>query len=232
MEKAQGIGARKILKNNPAAYESAMRAFMQVEYAVLRGVNETNNWLPVPLFANPDIHDGQFLIDLETKSITVLDFGQAIKISNQEREFALDLLRVISNAESVPSSETLIQKYATLFLKKKISLNKTELTDLLARGDRMDVFVHLLSTLSRSGFEVPLPTVHWVLAANRLIKLGEKVHLSPESSIKWMLGMRKLNLPLGAFNAAKDMADKVKGSFSSAPSGGSGLQCSALFSAM
>lgn len=235
MEKAPGVGARKILKTDPAMYESAMRAFMQVEYGILRGVNQTQNWNPVPLHANPDIHDGQIMIEAATKTVTVLDFGQALNISNQEREFAIDILRIISRAESTKSAYNLIQKYSLLLQNKKVYLDKSKLESALNKGERMDVFVHTLSVLSRSGLEVPLATVHWVLAANRLIKLGEKVRLSPESSIKWMLGMRKIGLPLSAFNAAKAVSDNVKDSFSR-PNRGSQIapapmRCSSIFSA-
>lgn len=231
MEKAPGIGARKVLKSDPAAYESAMRAFMRVEYGILRGVNQTDNWIPVPLHANPDMHDGQILIDVANRTVTVLDFGQAIKISNQEREFALDILRIISKAESLDSTVDLIQNHSKLLLGKKILMNRNDLAEVLQKTDRMDVFVRLLSAMSRSGFDVPLSTVHWVLAANRLIKLGEKVRLSPESSIKWMLGMRKLGLPLSTFNAVKSVTEKVAPSLmkTGRPRKGGPVRCSHLF---
>ncbi|MGZ3805389.1 MAG: hypothetical protein ACXVB4_14330, partial [Pseudobdellovibrionaceae bacterium] len=209
MEKAQGKGARKILKTDPATYESAMRAFMQVEYGILRGVNQTGNWLPLALEANPDIHDGQIMIDVPTNTVTVLDFGQAVEISNQEREFALDLLAIISKAESLDSIERIVQKYSQSIQNRKVKLNRDELAKILKSDERMDIFVHLLAQLQRAGFEVPLPTVHWVLAANRLVKLGEKVRLSPESSLKWLIGMRKVGLPLAVFNAGKDLEEKA-----------------------
>jgi|GEM_PF-2104808 Zn-dependent protease with chaperone function len=209
MEKAPGSGARKILKKDPKTYESAMRAFMKVEYAALRGVNEKKNWIPVTLHANPDVHDGQVMIDVPNKTVTILDFGQALEISNAERELALDILRIISGVESPAASEKLMQKHAMALQNKKIKLDQKELAEILQRPDRMDRFVHLLSLFNRSGFEAPLSSVHWVLAANRLIKLGEKINVSAESSFKWMLGMRKVGLPLTAYNAGKTAADKV-----------------------
>ncbi len=230
MEKAPGSGARKILKNDPATYESAMRAFMKVEYGILRGVDQTQNWNPVPLHANPDLHDGQVMIDVNNRTVTILDFGQAVEISNQEREFALDLLRIISKVESVPSAMGLIQKYSMAMQNKKIDLKSADFVSALNRSDRMDVFVHLLSSVSRAGFDVPLSTVHWVLAANRLIKLGEKVRLSPESSIKWLLGLRKVGLPLVTFNAGKAIADKIKGVLSPTKQMLPAPRCSAIFS--
>ena len=213
MEKAPGIGARKVLKNDPASYESAMRAFMQVEYKVLRGVNETDNWIPIELHANPDVHDGQIMIDVANRTVTILDFGQAIEITNSERDFALDILRIISKAESTDSVIELVQKY---YNKPNLNLNKRELTKILKSDDHMDVFIHLLSFLGRANVDVPLSTVHWVLAANRLIKLGEKIRISPEASIKWMLVMKKIGLPLTAFNAGKDIKDTFDNHVSSA----------------
>jgi hypothetical protein len=234
MEKAPGVGARKILKNDTATYESAMRAFMEVEYAALRGVNQTENWIPIELHANPDIHDGQIMIDVPNKTVTVLDFGQAVEITNQEREFALDLLAIISKAESLDSIERIVQKYSQAFQNRKAKLNRTELANILKSNDRMDVFVHLLAQLQKAGFEVPLPTVHWVLAANRLVKLGEKVRLSPETSLKWLIGMRKVGVPLAGFNAAKALKAKVMDAMA-APSktatsaSETGNFCSAIF---
>lgn len=210
MEKAPGSGARKILKNDPKTYESAMRAFMRAEYEVLRGVNEKRNWIPVPLHANPDVHDGQIMIDVPNRTVTILDFGQALEISNAERDLALDILRIISGAESVSSAQQLIQKHALTLQNKTVTLDKKDLALILKRGDRMDVFVHFLSLLNRSGIEVPLSTVHWVLAANRLIKLGEKIGVPAEASFRWMLTMKKVGLPLTAYNATKSMGDKAR----------------------
>ncbi len=111
-------------------------------------------------------------------------------------------------------------------------MNQSDIAEALEKADRMDVFVHLPSAISRSEFEVPLSTVHWVLAANRLIKLGEKVRLSPESSIKWMLGMRKLGLPLSSFNAVKSTSDRVKVIIARPSERKSGVpvKCSQIFS--
>lgn len=209
MEKASGVSASKLLKTDPKAYESAMRSFMQVEYGLLRGVGSGKNWVPIGTFANPDIHDGQLMIDVSTKTVRVLDFGQAIAITNLQREFALDLLLIISGALSPVRAATIISNHAKNFGTDKVLLSLGDLEDVFARKDRMDKFVHLLATISNAGFEVPLATVHWVLGANRLIKLGEKVRLPAESSIKWMLGMRRVGLPLSAYNAGKSICEKL-----------------------
>ena len=42
---------------------------------------------------------GQVLIDKDTKTATILDFGQAVPISNEDREGGLDLLTVIGKAD-------------------------------------------------------------------------------------------------------------------------------------
>jgi hypothetical protein len=49
------------------------------------------------------------------------------------------------------------------------------LEPILARQDRMDCFIHLLSLLSRNGAKVPISSVHWVLGLNRQMALAEKI---------------------------------------------------------
>lgn len=211
MEKAPGFGALQILNENPKMYESAMRALMTVEYGILRGASGQNT-SPIPMYANPDFHDGQVLIDPVTKTVTIIDFGQAMEISNAERDFALDVLSIISKAEGVSSALRLLQKNIKTFSGKDIYLDSEEVRKILAKKDKMEVFVHLFSYLERQGFEAPLSVVHWLLGANRLSKLGQKVHVPIESSFAWLIGMRKIGLSLSAFNGGKKFLEKFAGS--------------------
>lgn len=214
MEEAQGITAKKMLKQNEAIYKEAMRALLEVEYDILRGVSGTMNVQPTPLFANPDLHDGQVLIDEKTKSVTILDFGQAIEITNQQRDFAIDLLRVISNIQSTESAAKLIEKHAEALGTKNLKLDRAKLREILSRTERMDKFVHLTSLLERSGFKVPLSSVHWVLGANRLIVLGKKTGLSVETMFRNLLLMKKAGFETGTYNQARKTWQGTKSALS------------------
>jgi hypothetical protein len=212
MEKAPGKTAKKILKTDPESYGSAMRAFIKVEFGVLRGVAEKHNWIPVETHANPDIHDGQILlmIDPVQRILTVLDFGQTVPLSNAERVFALDLMRIISKAESAENVVRLIEKYRNLLGGKGQSLPLSKVKKMFLKKDRMDIFVHFLSLLEQSDHDVPLAAVHWVLAANRLIKLGDKVGVNQEQAFEWLVGARKLGVPLTAINAGFASVEKFR----------------------
>ncbi len=74
----------------------------------------------------------------------------------------------------------------------------------------MDTFVHLISWLDRSGYQLPLSCVHWVLAANRAIILGEKVGIKTEAHFRDLVAMRKAGLPLGAANAAQPVLSFIE----------------------
>lgn len=201
MEKAPGVGATKLLHDDPAAYNSAMRALMTVEYQMLRGVvgKETS---PIPLFANSDFHDGQVKIAVQGKIVTILDYGQYVEISNAEREFALDLLMIASRKLDDASAFQLLEKNIKLFSSKKIDLDPKELSKILRSADTMEVFVYLVSYLERVGFEVPLSVVHWQFGADRLTKLGGKIGVPLRKSIDWLLNMRKSGVSLSDINAA------------------------------
>lgn len=211
MEKAPGRGARKILAEQPDVYKTALRALAKIEYGVLRGVGEKNNIVPVRLIANPDLHDGQVLIDVEKKLVTFLDFGQALPISNLEREFGIEILRAISKADRVGETAKLIEYQIKRLGKRDVVLDLRELSKILSKNDRMDIFVHLISFVGRSGYEIPLSTIHWVLAANRLIKLGEKVGYPIEKQFRNLVITHKVGLSTNFYNAAKLAWDKVEG---------------------
>ncbi len=190
MEKAIGSGARSVRANDPKTYASAMKALSETEFDLLMGIGPNGKPHPVPLHANPDFHDGQVLIDPTTRRVTIIDFGQAVPITNTERDFGVDLLRVISGAESPQSAARLLG----------IPSAETEVASLLAAGERMDRFVKLLSLLERSGKPVPISTVHWVLAVNRQIALGEKIHLDIYSRLRTLLLSRKAGLSQSFYN--------------------------------
>ena len=199
MEEAKGRTARKVYNEDKELYQEAMDAMAAAEFGVLRGVDSTGNWKPRPLFANPDFHDGQVLIDKDSKSVTILDFGQAVPISNEDREGGLDLLTVIGKADwGWLAARRMNERY---FEGKKV-ITSEMLKPILEREDRMDCFIHLLSLLSRNGAKVPISSVHWILGLNRQIALAEKIGDPIDEAVKKMVTNHKAGLPLATFNAS------------------------------
>ncbi len=199
MEEAKGRTARKIYKENPEIYKEAMDAMGAAEFGVLRGVDSSANWKPHPLFANPDFHDGQVLIDKETKTATILDFGQAVPISNEDREGGLDLLTVIGKADW---GWLAARRMNGRYFEGKHVITSEMLKPILEREERMDCFVHLLSLLSRNGANVPISSVHWILALNRQMALAEKIGDPIDDAVKKMVANHKAGLGLATFNAS------------------------------
>lgn len=199
MEEAKGKTARKIYTRNPEVYAQAMEAMSAAEFGVLKGQDSSKNWLPKTTFANPDFHDGQVLIDEDTKTATILDFGQALPISNAERKGGLDLLTIIGKADSPKRAAKRLNKR---YFGKENVLTAEDLAPILERKDRMDCFIHLLSTLSRKGADVPLAAVHWILGINRQLALSEKIGKPIDKEVRNMVINHKVGLPLATYNAA------------------------------
>jgi len=176
-----------------------MEAMSAAEFGVLKGQGSDGNWFPRQTFANPDFHDGQVLIDEKSKTATILDFGQALPISNAERKGGLDLLTIIGKADSPKRAAKRLNK--RYFGKEKV-LTASDLAPILEREDRMDCFIHLLSTLSRKGADVPLSAVHWILGVNRQLALAEKIGKPIDKQVRNMVINHKIGLPLVTYNAA------------------------------
>lgn len=203
MEEAKGKTARKIYTQDEELYKEAMAVMSEAEFGVLRGVNYKNNWWPKALFANPDFHDGQVMIDKDTKTVTILDFGQAVPISNADRTGGLDLLTIIGKADSPKAAAKRLNKR---YFPDEPKITAEILEPIMEREDRMDCFIHLLSTLNRSGAEVPLSSVHWVLGINRQMALSEKIGKPIGTDIRNMVLNHKAGLPLATYNAARARA--------------------------
>ncbi len=206
MEEAKGKTARKIYNESKELYKEAMDAMGAAEFGVLRGVDSSGNSKPRPLFANPDFHDGQVLIDKETKMVTILDFGQAVPISNEDRVGGLDLLTVIGKADWAWLAA---RRMNNRYFDGKSVITSEMLKPILAREDRMDCFIHLLSLLSRNGAKVPISSVHWVLGLNRQIALAEKIGDPIDGAVKNMVANHKAGLSLSVFNAAYGFGPKT-----------------------
>lgn len=197
MDRAKGKTARKVLNESPETYRSAMSAMAQVEQDALLGIERENQPAPRALHANPDFHDGQVLIDEASQTVTILDFGQALPIDNEQREFAMDLLAVVGKGYR-PQEAAKILKERT-----GATISAETLKTILASPDRMDVFTKLLGTVSEAGSDIPLPVVHWVLGMNRQVALGEKLGTPIEGKLKLLAGMRKTGGSLEAYNALR-----------------------------
>jgi hypothetical protein len=207
MELANGVSARKLKEQDPEAYESAMSAMHEAEVRVLRGLSRPGQVRPKPLFANPDFHDGQVLIDRDTKSVTILDFGQAVPISNEEREAALDLITVFGKADSARAGTRRLNE--RFFAKGGTPLEVSEVEAVLGREKLMGRFIHLLSLLSRHGAEVPISSVHWLLGLNRQISLAQNLEQPIEGDLKVMVGGHKFGLPLSVANTVEAVSSQV-----------------------
>ncbi len=199
MEMAKGETARKILAKDPKAYKEAMKAICQVETDVLFGIDQNETWRPVSLHANPDVHDGQVLIDPETKTVTLLDFGQAVPISNREREFGMDLLQIMAGLRFKGGVVRLLNQHA--FGGREV-LTKDDIAPIMQQKDKMDRFIRILSLLNQKGAKVPIAVVHWILAVNRARALGNKAGYKSEAMMRNMVITRRLGGPLALYNFA------------------------------
>lgn len=206
MEEAKGKTARKIFQQNPDLYREAMRPMARAEMEILRGQDSSGNWWPKALFSNPDFHDGQVLIEEASKTVTILDFGQAVMIDNQDRTAALDVLTVIGKGDSVKKATKRLNER---FFEGKPVLTREELEPILARQDRMDCFIHLLSLVAQKGAEVPISSVHWILGLNRQIALGSKLGQSVQKQVRNMVINHKIGLPLGVYNSLHEIRQVV-----------------------
>ncbi len=216
MEEAKGTTARKILTSKPELYQQAMRHVAEAEFNLLKGRDASGNLVPRPNFANPDIHDGQVLIDESTKTATVLDFGQAVPITNKERQLGLDILTVIGGATTSGGAARRLNKRFFPNAKKGEGISKQDIKSLRKNATlMMDKFIRLLSLVSEKGGEVPLSTVHWVLALNRQMVLGEKLDQGIKGEVIGMVLNHRVGLPLSVYNTAQatlETAGRVAGS--------------------
>lgn len=185
LEKAYGLGATKIVQSDPQLYKSALHAVFDFEFKHLQGRLQKSNDDFVNI-ANPDLHDGQVFIDKETKTVTIIDFGQAVPIDANQRSLGIDVLSFLGD---IVSAEVYVQKInaqkSTMGWSQ--SLSASDLASVIERKEPMDRFVQLIAVHSKKGLELPLPTVHWILGMNRLRTLGNKIGIHPDISIAKMV---------------------------------------------
>lgn len=194
MDEAPGSTARKVLESDPATYRSAMGALAEVERDVLLGVDQSGKARPVPLHANPDFHDGQVLIDPVTRTVTLLDFGQAVPISNERRDYGVDLLSILSGARKPEVAARMLSE------RSGVAIRAEEVAPLIGGREPMDGFVRLLGMMNVKGAQVPQDVVHWILAVNRQRKLGAKMGRPVDGELRTTIVGRKLGASLETTN--------------------------------
>ena len=198
MQLAPGIGARHMQNQDQVTYNQAMKALLNADTRVLRGLRPDDKLIPVPLFANPDIHNGQINIDKNNKIVTLYDYGQAVTISNNDRALAIDLLRIVSKVETPMAAQNILSAYTS---DQESLPSKAELRSILNKTERMDIFIHLVSLLTRKSYPISLATVHWVLEANRALILSEKVGGDVYNQIRDLILSRQNGSNLADYNS-------------------------------
>ncbi len=171
MQEASGKTARKIRQQNFELYKKVMGIVLDVELEHLINGQFIRS-RPFPAFSNPDVHDGQVIIDAEKKTITILDFGQAVSIPKAERDLGLDFIRMIAGHDSKESLKKQLEEMR-VHLQGQEKLTPKELTDIYAKKEAMDRFVFILGIVQKKNWNVPLSSVHYVLGMNRVFKLGD-----------------------------------------------------------
>jgi len=194
MKKALGITARRFLEQEPKTYRQIMKILSGIEYRLLLGITDRKTSRDDNLFANPDFHDGQVLVDATNKTITILDFGQAVPLTDSERQLGLMFLRAASKLDS----PIVVRDWIQLAL--GTSLNVEELKGILSSPDRMGRFVKLVAKIRARGGRVPIGSVHWVMAVNRQLALSKKIGTHLNLKVGALLLASKLHVPMSTYN--------------------------------
>ncbi len=211
MEKAPGQTARHWRDVHPKIYKDVMSRFLRWELDLLLGTHPSLRQFE--LMANPDIHDGQILIDskdLKSGLVTVLDFGQALPITDKERQLAFDiviLLETVHNEKDLQKQLARLQKN----LNSGSVLSNDELQQFLQREERMDRFVYLLGVLKKHDWKIPMSSVHWILGLNRADKLGKNVGININWALKTTLMGNRMGLPIDSVNAFRMSLSRILG---------------------
>lgn len=189
MNEAPGKSARLMHTEDFKTYQSAMAALAKVEMDVIFGVDANRpvlvRYFPIQTISNPDFHDGQVIIDKNSRTVTLLDFGQALTITNAQRTLGLEILYALNGVKSsdeLAKSITRILKMANHQTAQNLS--SFEVGTLFSKKDTMDRFISLIGLLAVKGYELPIESVHWVLAVNRQQILGNKIGRPIDSTIK------------------------------------------------
>ena len=190
MAEISGVSARELAERDPEHYRSALRALSEVEMSLLVGRVSK----PVAAFANPDFHDGQFLIDVKNRRITILDFGQAVFLSTADRDVGIRLLRVIRRIDSQPSSVDWLNQTFRLASGAPGTFTTSDLSEILNSSEDMNRFVRLVARIRSRGGIVPIAVVHWVFAINRQLELSRRIGTNVKLEVAALVAASRLGI--------------------------------------
>lgn len=168
MKYAKGVSARKVKKEQPEVYAAAMRAYLRVAEMRLASENET-------LITDPDIHNGQFFIDVNEKTVMLLDKGQASYLYPRERALAIQLLRIVSNLSASTEFSVELAKYSDLLGTALTAQDLQRLTQIQKGKTMMDRYLNIIGFLRERG-KVPQSVVNFGFEFYRLRELSSQVN--------------------------------------------------------
>jgi hypothetical protein len=180
MDLAPGTTAKSVLELNQEDYKNAMREVLEAEWFLLTKALKAKG--EATSIANPDLHDGQVIIS--ENSISVIDFGQAVDLDYESSQKGLSIVKVVSGLIPVDKCLEILQESFSL---GSDQLDSEEMQAILSFMSPMERFIHLLSSFGLKGIELPLASVHWVLAVNRLQELSHKIDISFEDKAKALI---------------------------------------------
>lgn len=186
MDIAPGVSARHILNSNPNAYKAAMKAFLSVAKLRIQGLGPDGKLSTKPIISDPDIHNGQFFIDENTKTITLLDKGQSSTPTTSDRELAKTIFRIATTMIR-PNQIYSNLKYFESNL--GLHLNETHINriiELQKLETPIDRYLNIVGYLREIG-KVPTATVDWGFEFYRLTELASQVDRYQELEIKSVL---------------------------------------------
>lgn len=166
MQLAPGESAKKVKASDPELYKEAMLAYLSVAEQQLRGKAEL-------LLTDLDIHNGQFFIDKETRTVTLLDKGQASLLTQRERSLARVLMRIASFPEADREIYRLNQFGDLLgqVTDSNLEFLKSRLTGL---SKPMDRYIELIARLRELG-PLPASVVSWGFEYQRTHALASQL---------------------------------------------------------
>lgn len=171
LQLGRGVTGKELARQNPEIYEEVMSLVFDFQKKMLFQKVEDGGSFRI---SNPDIHDGQFLIDPSTREIFIIDFGQAVRIKEWHRQFGLDIVSLILGLKKVSSAFEVLSIWSERIAPQS-HYTKQEIEQALGGSSPMDRFVKLVSLLRLRGFNIPIETVNWVLEFNRVRALGERI---------------------------------------------------------
>ncbi len=178
MDFAPGSTAKTIFENDLKKYKQAMGEVLNAEWDILTGLLKPNVSSHLTAFANPDLHDGQIIIDHDQTRI--IDFGQAVAINKEDCQVGYNLLKIISGQLSTSAAFDVFKNQLNIDF-ENVSLD--EFTEVIAFNEPMERFVHLISLVGQKNKFIPISSLHWVLAMNRLHQLSQKIDVSLKTKI-------------------------------------------------